>query len=154
MVEAAAGEGQLRIRVGRGVGEQPVPAKVERAVTDRAVRAAGDRIDVYGVQRGPYREEVGQNVAASLSCEVPVGVVGEADDRRRVGDRPVRQGQVVIPVQRVGNADVQGTGESPVAVGPVQEQADTGAVREVDGFAPPHALVEPVGIAVQMCPFS
>ncbi len=153
MVEAAPAEGPLRIRMGQDVREPPVPAKVERGAADPAVRAVGDQLGVDGgVEGGLYLEVVGQDVATPLSFEVPVGVVGEVDDRRRVGDRLVRQGQVVIPVQRVGDADVQGTGESLVAVGAVQEQADTGAVRGVEGFAPPHALVEPVGTAVQRVP--
>src|SRR5215218_10830360 len=85
--------------------------------TGEVHRRAGHRVDGprgdqggvdRGVAAGPQAQLVVVDVARALTGQVPVGVVGQVDDRGGVGGRLVAHAQGVAVVEGVGDGGVEG----------------------------------------------
>ena len=151
VVVAAAEDDLLRA----GVAD-PLADRVRRREVERR---AGHRRDLAGRDRGRVdRRVVGGHqlqlvvvgAAGALAGEVEVGVVGQVDDRRRVGRRVVVDPQLVVVGQGVGDLDLERAGVALLAVraGVAEPQADAVAVGDL--ARPPRRLVEALLAAVQV----
>jgi hypothetical protein len=145
-VVVAAGGAQLRVPFAQPGTDPLGGTQVERGAVDRHRRTGRDEVLVHA--QDVRREELHLVVLdAARARQVPVGVVGEIDDRGRVGGGPVLEAQLVA-LHLVGDADLQRAGEAvlPGGAGPVQ--GDGAPVRLAD--LPLHRVEGP-GAAVQGC---
>ena len=107
---------------------------------------------------GVYRERVCANIARALAREIKIGVLGEVDDGRRIGDGFVVDNQRAESfgcfrsvlqhgcTNGIGDKDMQVAGVTFFAIGREEVQAD-GVARE--GYDVPGAGVETVDAAVE-----
>src|SRR6266508_2533857 len=151
VVVVAAADDELRVAVADARTDRGRPGEVQRRAGHRGDLAGGDqgRVD-RGVVAGPQQQLVVVDVAGALTGEVPVGVVGEGDDGRRVGGRLVAHAQRVAVVQRVGDGGVEGARIVLLAIGADAVEPDADAVVVADHFRVPHPLVEADVAAVQV----
>ena len=152
VVVVAAPEHELLVVAAQPLADRVEPGEVERRAHDAGGRAVRDEVHVDGRELvGVELEQVVVDRPRALTGQVPVGVVGEVEDRRRGGRRRVVEAQVVAVVQREGDrhVDVAGVprarrrGRAAFAGRAVAGQLQPDGVaarRDLGGV--PHALVE------------
>ncbi len=123
-----------RAEVERGAGHRPELARWNQGGVDRRIGVGGDHQFVI------HRR------ARTFAGQVPIGVVAQVDDGRRIGAGAVFNRQAAIAFERVGGGDRQRAGIALVAVG--ADVAQGGAIRLGLDHVPDH-LVEATGAAVQ-----
>ena len=125
--------------------------EVERGAGDGEDLACGDESGVgVGVGTAGHFEDVVEDGAVAVTCEVEVGVVGEVDDGGSVGGCGVDDGEFVAVVEGVGDLAVEFAGVVFFAVGAgVGEDEGGGAVFEDGGFDGPEFFVEAFFAAVE-----
>src|SRR5215211_4066779 len=125
--------------------------EVHRRPGDRVDGPGGDEGRVDGREvAGPQEQLVVVDVARALTGQVPVGVVGQVDDRGGVGGRLVAHAQGVAVVEGVGDGGVQGARVVLLAVGADPVEPDPHEPAALDHAGLPDPLVEADVAAVQM----
>src|SRR5215212_2361860 len=151
VVVAAADLELLEAVVADALADPGRAGEVHRRAGHRVDRPGGDQGGVdRGVVAGPQEQLVVVDVARALTGQVPVGVVGQVDDRGGVGGRLVAHAQGVAVVEGVGDGGVQGARVVLLAVGadPVEPDPDEPAAPHHAGL--PDPLVEADVAAVQV----
>src|SRR5215211_4770989 len=151
VVVAAADLELLEAVVTDALADPGRTGEVHRRAGHRVDGPRGDQGGVdRGVAAGPQEQLVVVDVARALTGQVPVGVVGQVDDRRGVGGRLVPHAQGVAVVEGVGDGGVEGAGVVLLAVGAdaVEPHPDEPAAPDHAGV--PHPLVEADVAAVQV----
>src|SRR5215213_5561525 len=109
VVVAAADLELLEAVVTDALADPGRTGEVHRRAGHRVDGPGGDQGGVdRGVAAGPQAQLVVVDVARALTGQVPVGVVGQVDDRGGVGGRLVAHAQGVAVVEGVGDGGVQG----------------------------------------------
>jgi hypothetical protein len=143
VVVVATAEAQLGMILTQSCADGRRPGEVKRGARDRGELAGRDQ---GGVDRGEAARRQLQEMlldgARALPGEVPIGVIGEVDDRGSVGFGPVVDAQPVVVIETVGHRHCQRSAVPLLAIGTDPRQAHAGRVIVPHVLGVPDALVE------------